>query len=735
MLRHLRWLWIACLLLPASAPALGPHEILLLVNQDSPRSVEVANHYVHLRQLPPENVVGISLPPVATSPQAFISREEFTRWIWEPIQTALRERRIEDHILAVVYSADFPVLIAGDPEVSLTGLTHVRNRLPEADAIRKGTYTSRLFAGPGMDLQRRGTPGSLEQYAARLLTDMPLPSMLLAHTGSRGESTAQAIRRLQSGVRLQGTPLAGQVFFLTSDDIRTKCRSWQFEDAVAELKRLGQSAQITPLADASPASTAWGLMAGAPLLDPAQLPRLVPGSVAEHLTSYAAIFYGHTYQTKLSAWLQAGAASSAGTVTEPMSIWTKFPHARMFVHYASGCTLLEALAQAVASPLQLVAVGDPLLAPWSKPQGITLVNLSDKPDGLKGTVEFAASSWAGGLGRSLFLIDGRSMVGSGNPPLARINTALLADGWHEVRAVTYSEGAVRHQGFSAQGFISAHHGRRLRVQGLTSNQTLDARDTVPLAVHAEPPPQSIALIQREQLVARQPYQPDQPYRLEARLLGAGPNRVQLAALYAEGEAVRSAPIPVVVQRPDPEADAYGPRAGWAWAALRMPKKVLRGTVREIGEDRFELQAEHDLMLARSEHNPETIHELTATFYLPGAHQALPDQRMALAFDIQDGDTYALAAWHGENSAWGLGRVVNGQWKPAQEVGATLEAGQSYTLRVQSTAAGGVQFLVNGERMLESATLKLQGAYGVAAGAAPVSASRIGVWTEALEQIK
>lgn len=717
--------------MPAAAPALGPHEMLVLVNRDSPRSLELANHYAHLRQIPPENIVAVSLPPVATSPQAFISRDDFTRLIWEPVQSALRERRLEDHILALAYSADFPVLIAGDPEVSLTGLTHVRNRLPEAEAIRKGTYASRLFAGPGMDLQRRGTSGSLEQYASRLLTDMPLPSMLLAHTGARGESTRQAIRRLESGMKQQGSPLSGQVFFLTSDDIRTQCRSWQFEDAAAELKRLGQSAQILPLAEATPASTAWGIMAGAAVLDPARLPRLVPGSLAEHLTSYAAIFYGHTYQTKLSAWLQAGAAGSAGTVTEPMSIWTKFPHARMFVHYASGCTLLESLAQAVACPLQLVAIGDPLLAPWTRPQGLSLIQLSDQSEGLKGMVEFAASSWAGGLSRDsrvLFLIDGRTVLSAGDPPMARIDTALLADGWHEVRAVVYSGGAVRHQGFAVQGFTSAHHGRSLHVQGVASNQTLGADETVPLSVRAEPPPEALALVQHGQLVARQTYQPDQPYRLEAGLLGVGPVQIQLAALYAEGEPVRSAPIPALVQRPPSEREAYGPRTGQTWTRLRMPQKVLSGTLRETKEGGIELQAERDLMLARSEINPDSIQELAATFTLPGGELAQPGQRMALAFDIQDGENYALATWNGENSAWSLGRLIGGQWKVEQEVGATLEPGQVYVLRLQQQPAGGISFFVNGERLLTSPTLDLQGAFGVAAGTAPVTAANLGVWS-------
>ena len=116
--------------------------------------------------------------------------------------------------------------------------------------------------------------------------------------------------------------------------------------------------------------------------------------------------------------------------------------------------------------------------------------------------------------------------------------------------------------------------------------------------------------------------------------------------------------------------------------------------------------------------------------LPGGELAQPGQRMALAFDIQDGENYALAAWNGENSAWSLGRMVNDQWKPEQEVGGTLEPGQVSILRLQRLAKGGVTFFVNGEPLLTSSTLELQGAYGVAAGTAPITAENIGAWTTA-----
>jgi len=730
MLRHLARMLIGCLLLPAVTRALGPHEMLLLVNADSPRSIELANHYAQLRQLPDANIVALRMPPVARSPESFLSREDFTRYIWEPVNRAIKERRIDDHLLAWAYSCDFPVLIGGDPEVSLTGLTMVRNEMPEADAIRRGTYASRLFAGPGPDLQRRGTSASFEQYAIQLGARMPMPSIMLAHTGSRGESTAQARRRLEQGVKLDGTRLAGQVLFLTSDDVRTTCRSWQFEDAVQELKSLGQSARVMPLAEATAAGTAWGLMAGSAMVDTANLPRLVPGSLAEHLTSFAALFYGHTYQTKMSAWLQAGAAGTLGTVTEPMSIWTKFPHARMFAHYARGCTLLEAMAQAVACPLQSLPIGDPLLAPWARPPGATLINLHEGTLGLTGVLEFAASSWAGPTrgGGTYYMLDGRTVLAAGEPPILRLKASDLEDGWHELRAVIYGPGTVRHQSMDRQWFHTAHRGRKLQVDGLSSNEMLELGTPRLLAVQAEPAPRALALLHWGEPIGRQDWSPTNPvYRLDPELLGVGPGRVQVVALYDDG-LVRSKPVPVVVQRPDPERQAFGDRPDARWHPLRLDSKVLKGNVTDGPDGGLEIVANQDWVLARSEVNPGEALEMAGRLQLPDGHRADAGQRMILAFAVKDRDNFNAAMWRGDVSGWSLGRMVEGVWKPDQETGATLEAGQVCVVRIVRAPNGGVNLQVNGEAMGSSSGLELRGPYGVGGGTSAVTVNSIGVWT-------
>ena len=110
--------------------ALGPHEVLVLVNDRSADSAEIAGEYVKLRNIPEGNVVRLRLPGSNAVPPLEITPDEFTKFIWEPAVRAVKERGIGDQILTWVYSVDFPTTIKFDPELSIMGLTFLRNRYP-----------------------------------------------------------------------------------------------------------------------------------------------------------------------------------------------------------------------------------------------------------------------------------------------------------------------------------------------------------------------------------------------------------------------------------------------------------------------------------------------------------------------------------------------------------------------------------------------------------------------------
>lgn len=420
--------------LVTSAPAIGPHEVAVLVNAESEASRTIARTYVKLRNIPFANLIPLRLPE-RINPND-LTPEEFTRYVWEPANALLRERGIDDHILAWVYSVDMPIRVTTEPVVSIHGATFYRNDFSALPQVVSGRYESPLHAGPN----RPDRPGyrsqSLDVARDALGADMPLPAMSLGYTGERGHSTNDVLAMLRRGVESDGTRPTAPVYYVTSEDIRSTCRAWQYAGAVAELKKRGIVAEIT---DVFPAGKpALGIMVGAAKV-PAANASIVPGGMGEHLTSSAAVFESDD-QTKLTEWISAGAVAAAGTVTEPLSMWMKFPHARFFVHYAAGCTVLESFYQSVCSPAQLLMVGDPLAQPWKPEAELTVSGVMAV---VKGPVEWSARVEGEGLYRHVdYLLDGK-LIGSG--AAFTFDPRGYEPGKHQLHVVARQTGLVRSQ--------------------------------------------------------------------------------------------------------------------------------------------------------------------------------------------------------------------------------------------------------------------------------------------------
>lgn len=436
-----------CVAAAGRAPALGPHELLLLVNAASSNSVRLAADYAAWRGLPSNNLV--ALRPGGGAWPSSITAKVFEQDIWNPAWQAARERGIADRILAWAFSADFPTTVAGKPPLSLTGQVFCRNRRPPDDAIVKGAWGTPLFAGPDYLGARIQPPQSLDLAREWLGADMPLPAMMLAVLGERANTITEARAALRAATAADGARPTGIVYFVTGATVRVTARQWQFPAARAELERAGVTAAL--VAAPPPGATIWGLLHGSELVTPDPAWRFAPGAMADHLTSWAGAF-DHAGQTKLTVWLAAGAATSAGTVTEPYAVWSKFPNARFFVHYAAGCTALEAYAQSIRCPLQILLVGDPLCAPW-KPRASVVI--AGTGEGVAGAEYQATVTDNDGsrYTRFLWLLNGRVV---GSAPVWRAGPSDF-DGRRAqtLRAIAYRAGFVRTQAF-AERIIGAY---------------------------------------------------------------------------------------------------------------------------------------------------------------------------------------------------------------------------------------------------------------------------------------
>ncbi len=431
------------------AMALGPHEILVLANGGEVDSIEVAKAYARMRQIPDVNVVVLRLPTWKPNQAPVMTSQDFTRLIWSPAKQAAKARGIDDHILAWVYSTHFPIRIDAQPPISLQGLTFMRNRMPEPKEVADGSYVSPMFAGPNAHGANTYGPQSFDSMQQLLREDMPLPCMALGYTGPRGNTKDEVLACLQTGTLSDATNPAGAVYFVTNSNVRSQCRQWQFPSAAAGLRNMGVRATI---GEAFPEGKrdVIGVMMGTSTVTPSKVGRFLPGSMAEHLTSAAAMF-DSANQTKISRWIAAGATASAGTVWEPMSIWSKFPNARFFNHYASGCTMIESFYQAISCPLQIMIIGDPLAAPWAPNASLSIAGVEEKETiSAPRQIDVYLRTQPGvSFRRVVYLVDG---LVCGHGKSFTLDPAGLAPGTHELRVVAYRIGFVRSQVFDVRIF-------------------------------------------------------------------------------------------------------------------------------------------------------------------------------------------------------------------------------------------------------------------------------------------
>jgi len=469
----------------------GPENVFLVVNPASASSLAVANAYVALRRIAPINVFML---PWEGSTEA-VSIDAFRQQILAPILQAIDARRLSTQIDQIVYSTDFPwrVDFAAElpaqladkeqfayPSGSLTGMTTLYNHVLAGtpgylDPVANLYY--RPVDGEGVPVTTVGFRawygwGKLGELYEAGGSRYLLSSMLGVSMG-RGNSVVEIVSSLDRAAKADGTRPKGTVYLVQNKDVRSTTRSGAFPGVARELVKLGVACDIVNGTLPVGKRDVAGLTTGAADFDwEASGSRIVPGAICENLTSYGAIFTKSAGQAPLSVFIRAGAAGSSGTVTEPYALQAKFPHPGIHVHYARGASLVEAFYQSVYSPYQLLVVGDPLCQPWAT---IPEVEVAAKPDGgvmragqtLTGRVILEPRAVAAGTGRvdrfELF-VDGVRLGQYGPDEPVPLDTAILADGHHDLRVVAIDGSPVETQGRAVLPVITANHGRDLILE-------------------------------------------------------------------------------------------------------------------------------------------------------------------------------------------------------------------------------------------------------------------------------
>ncbi|MDF7808082.1 hypothetical protein P4E94_11580 [Pontiellaceae bacterium B12219] len=553
------FLCLAGFFLPVmKAAAQMPQEVLVLVNRKSQDSMKVANVFVAARQIPKYNVVYLDIPETAYGGTATVTPEEFTQLIWEPANAVMKQRGLEDQILAWVYSVDFPIRVKTDSndrkQMSVGGMTFMRNKMPGLSLVEEGKYLSKLFAGPnqriklslnamslGMQKKGLGPNAKVPPEAAWLQSGlgdrMPLPSMMLGYTGEKGNDVDTVLASIENGVKSDYRGQRSGIYFIQSEDVRSTCREWQFYPAVNELKNRGISATVTTNFPAGKQNV-MGIMMGAETVDPSQVGSFAPGAMAEHLTSWSAEFQKR--QSKTTDWIKAGATGSAGSVVEPYSNPDKFPSARFFVHYAAGCTMLESFYQSIACPLQVLLIGDPLAKPYALPFSVKVLGAET----LKNDFTYLANAESKIPNISFqyaFLLDGKQIQAMSDDNSVYLRLKNISDGYHEIRAIASVKHMVEFSASADKPIMVNKRGRSITIQP-EIKRLGKYEHGVKITVGGTELPKKMKLVSGEVVLDEKVYDPETELVLDEQLLGEGPSAIQAVGIYEDGMEVASEPL-------------------------------------------------------------------------------------------------------------------------------------------------------------------------------------------------
>ncbi len=327
--------------------SITPDELAIVINDNDPISVKVASYYAKKRSIPTKNIIHVSIPNNSIS----ISPEQF-----DPIINKVKKLTPKNvQAYALTWIKPFRV-----GKMSITS-AFAFGGYDDAYANTSGgvcslTKSSKYFGSNSL------TP--FDDFNIRL-------TMVLAGVN---EENIKAL--IDKGIKSDYTYPSATGYFIRTTDTRRSVRYYDFFN-IATKRGNGNSVDLDFIYIDNSKNQSTNTLknkndilfyfTGLANVANIDTNSYLPGSVADHLTSYGGNLTATKGKGQMSAirWLEAGATGSYGTVVEPCNYTAKFPMvSKLIPAYFSGSTLIEAYWKSVKSPGEGIFIGEPLAKPW-----------------------------------------------------------------------------------------------------------------------------------------------------------------------------------------------------------------------------------------------------------------------------------------------------------------------------------------------------------------------------------
>ena len=267
----------------------------------------------------------------------------------------------------------------------------------------------------------------------------------------------------------------------------------------------------------------------------------MPGAFCDNFTSYGAVFRQN--QTKLTHFLDHGAAMATGMVCEPYTIRSKIPSPFAHVHYVRGCTILESIYQTVQNPYEILIVGDPLCRPFADKPEFKVTGIDDGMAAKRIINLHMKEVVEGSIEVFEIYINGvkEGSVATGKP--VRIETSSLASGFHELRVVAVNANNISNT--QVFGFSLSHDVPKSALALEITNKSPLLNEELWIACQFATVVR-VELWQNSRKIGEFP-QDGKPLKIKSSDLGLGPTSI-FAQASVQGKTVRGPSTKLVVKQ-------------------------------------------------------------------------------------------------------------------------------------------------------------------------------------------